>query len=191
MQQSVLIDTLFDTHSRPLQAPRCLLLVASGVLLLAVCAQLSFHLPFTPILLTAQTFAVLLLGLTYGRRLGVATISSYILAGSLGLPVFSGGQAGLPLFIPSGGYLIGYWLAVLLCGYLAERGWTHSAGKLALAMLLGLSAIYLCGLAQLSFFVKEHLLAIGLYPFMPGEAVKMALVVLLLPPVCRLVQDTR
>ena len=116
-------------------------------------------------------------------------MAAYLLAGSIGLPVFSGGTAGLPFFSPSGGYLIGYFMAVLLCGYLAERGWTKSFGRLTITMLLALSLIYLFGLAQLSFFVKDHLLEAGLYPFMAGELIKGTLVVLLLPPVCRLVQD--
>ena len=96
-------------------------LVVFGSLLLAVSAQ--FKIPLYPVPVTGQTLVVLLIGMTYGPRLGGITMLAYLFEGALGLPVFAGGAAGVAVFMgPTGGYLFGFLLAGVAMGYLAERG---------------------------------------------------------------------
>lgn len=192
MQNSVLMDMLFDVNAKPIQATRCLLLVATGVLLLSVSSYMAIYLPYSPVPVSTQTLVVLLIALTYGRRLGASTIGAWLIAGSCGLPVFSYGlHYGIPIFLPTGGYLIGFFAATVLCGYLAEKGWANSFGKLILVLIASHILIYSLGIVQLSLFVKKDLLALGCYPFLIGDIAKSALVVLLLPPVYRWAQKSK
>lgn len=192
MQNSVLMDMLFDVNAKPIQASCCLLLVVAGVLLLSASSYMAIYLPYSPVPINMQTLVVLLIGLTYGRRLGASTVGAWLMAGSCGLPVFSYGlHYGVPIFLPTGGYLIGFFMATVLCGYLAEKGWVNSFAKLLLALVASHILIYSLGIAQLSFFVKKDLLALGCYPFLIGDIAKSALIVLLIPPVYRLVQKSK
>ncbi len=163
------------------------LLTGFGVIALALLAQVAIPLPFSPVPITGQTFGILCLGLLYGRKLGLTTILSYIALGSLGMPLFAKGGSGILFFSPSGGYLIGYVFFVLICGHFAEKGWTKSPTKLLMAMLMGETAMYLCGLIQLSFFIPSNtVLSAGLYPFIIGDLVKMTMVATLLPTAWKL-----
>src|SRR5687768_10456311 len=94
---------------RPRTASRLaynVLLVAIGSVSIAACAQIAIPLPFTPVPLTGQTFAVLLIGIIYGSRLGAATVLAYLAEGAIGLPFFAGGASGLAVFAgPTAGYL--------------------------------------------------------------------------------------
>lgn len=192
MQNSVLMDMLFDVNTKPIQASRCLLLVATGVLLLSVSSYMAIYLPYSPVPVSMQTLVVLLIGLTYGRRLGASTVGAWLIAGSCGLPVFSYGlHYGIPIFLPTGGYLIGFFVATVLCGYLAEKGWANSFAKLVLVLIASHILIYSLGMAQLSLFIKKDLLALGCYPFLIGDISKSALVVLLLPPIYRWAQKSK
>lgn len=158
-------------------------MVLGGSWLIALAAQISIPLPFSPVPITGQTFAVLLVGALLGRRLAALSVAAYLAQGLAGLPVFAGGTAGLgKLLGPTGGYLLGFWVAALLVGYLAERGWTLQVGKTLLAMLLGNALIYLCGLPYLALFVGfEKMLVAGLVPFIIGDTIKILLATLLLP----------
>ncbi|HEX9036740.1 MAG TPA: biotin transporter BioY [Ktedonobacterales bacterium] len=152
-------------------------LAVVGVLLLALSARVIIPLPFTPVPITGQTFAVLLIGAAYGARRGVATALLYILAGVAGLPVF----AAVP-GIASFGYIGGFALAAAVVGWLAERGWDRSLPRSIVAMLAGEAAIYLCGLVWLARFVGwGHVLALGLLPFLPGDGLKLCAAALILP----------
>ena len=192
MQNSGLMDMLFDVNTKPIQASRCLLLVATGVLLLSVSSYMAIYLPYSPVPINMQTLVVLLIGLTYGRRLGASTVGAWLIAGSCGLPVFSYGlHYGIPIFLPTGGYLIGYFVATVLCGYLAEKGWANSFAKLVLLLITSHILIYSLGIVQLSLFIKKDLLALGCYPFLIGDISKSALVVILLPPIYRWAQKSK
>lgn len=182
MNQNLLLAPQLNTDFTGNRILNQLLLAGFGILLLAVLAQVAIPVPFSPVPITGQTLGVLCLGLLYGRKLGLTTILGYIALGSIGLPLFAKGGSGLLFFSPSGGYLIGYIFAVVVSGYLAEKGWTKSSGKLLLTMLIAEAFIYAFGLLQLSFFIpSETVLSAGLYPFIMGDLIKMALVALILP----------
>ncbi len=169
-----------------------LVLVLGGSVLIALCTQVAVG---YPVPWTGQTFAVLLVGALLGSRRGALCVLTYLLEGLAGLPVFSHGRAGLAVFFgPTGGYLVGFVLAAYLVGCLAERGWDRRPATTALAMVLGNIALYSCGLAWLVCLVHlfgrslGNVLAIGLYPFLPGEIVKIALATALLPAGWKLIR---
>lgn len=161
------------------------LLVVLGSALVALSAQLSVDLPpsVSPVPITGQTFAILLVGALYGSKRGVATVLAYLAEGLAGLPVFAGGSGGAHHLVgPTGGYLVGFIVAALITGLLAEHGWDRRAVTTALAFTLGTMALYVAGLVWLAFFVGAgHILAAGLVPFMPGAVLKIALATALLP----------
>ena len=152
-------------------------LALAGVALIALSARLIIPLPFTPVPVTGQTFAVLLLAAAYGARRGLATVALYILAGVAGLPVF----AAIP-YTASYGYIAGFALAAVVVGWLAEHGWDRSFPRAIAAMLAGEAAIYLCGLVWLSHFTGwSNVIALGFTPFLAGDALKLLAAALLLP----------
>ncbi|CAM5524910.1 hypothetical protein MAUB1S_08755 [Mycolicibacterium aubagnense] len=164
--------------------------VFAGSLLLWASAKV--QLPFYPVPLTMQTFAVLAIGAALGWRLGLATVLLYLAEGAAGLPVFAGTpEKGIGLAYmmgPTGGYLLGYLPAAALCGWLAERGWDRSIALTALAMLAGNVMIYLPGLLWLGAIVgwDKPVLAWGLTPFLLGDLLKLGLASAVLPLVWRL-----
>jgi len=164
-------------------------LVLSGSALIALAAQVRIPLPFSPVPVTGQTFAVLLVAAALGR-LGLWSVIAYLIEGAAGLPVFAGGTFGVATIVgPTGGYLIGFALAAALVGSAAERGWDRHLATALAAMLLGEVAIYACGLAWLARFpLPVPLVEAGLLPFIPGDVVKMVLAALALPSAWRLVR---
>ncbi len=197
----VLADALLQSggqaDDRARRLARDVALVVGACLLTALLAQVKIPLGFTPVPITGQTFAVLLAGAALGRRRGAAAMLLYLAAGSV-LPFYAGGASGLVWAMPSGGYIIGFIPAAWLVGWLAERGWDRQP-KVILAMLAGNAAIYIPGLFQLSRFapgidpsaadgqVWAATLGLGLYPFIPGDLVKLAAASLLLPGAWQLV----
>ena len=162
-------------------ALRDVVLVVGAAILLALTAQIRIPLPNTPIPITGQTFGVLLAGACLGSNRGVAAALVYVVAGGSGIPVFANWGHGLPWNLASGGYIIGFLPAAYLVGWLAERGWDRGPW-LIVAMLLGNVVLYLPGLYQLSFFVPhDKVLAFGLYPFIPGDLIKLYMASLALP----------
>ena len=166
-----------------------LVLVLAGSALIALAAQVRIPLPFSPVPVTGQTFAVLLVAAALGR-LGLWSVIAYLIEGAIGLPVFAGGTFGVATIVgPTGGYLIGFALAASIVGSAAERGWDRHLLTALAAMLLGEVAIYLCGLPWLARFVPAgRVLDLGLFPFIPGDLFKMVLVALALPGAWRLVR---
>jgi biotin transport system substrate-specific component len=170
-------------------------LVLVGVLVLAVAAKIKV--PMWPVPITMGTFAVLIIGAAYGARLGLVTILAYMLVGAIGFDVFAGSSAeaaGLTYMMGgTGGYLVGYVLATLALGALAQRGWDRSVVWMALAMLIGTVLIYVPGLAWLGqlYGWDKPILAWGLTPFLIGDALKLALAALVLPAVWKLVGRAR
>ncbi len=157
--------------------------MVAGSLLVALSAQVALPLPFSPVPITGQTLAALLVGALLGRRLGAGALLIYLAQGALGLPVFAGGGLGLArLAGPTGGFLAGLVVAAYLVGWLAERGWDRRPATTVLAMLFGNAVIYAIGLIWLARFVGAgQLLAAGLLPFIPGDLLKIALAAGLLP----------
>jgi biotin transport system substrate-specific component len=159
-------------------------LILAGTALLALSAHV--QVPFWPVKLSMQTFVVLALGIAYGSRLAGATVFAYLIQGAAGLPVFQSGAGLAYMAGPTGGYLVGFLLAAVIVGWLAERGAMHTfAGALGV-VLLGEVLMYAPGLAWLSvLFGPQKAVAFGLVPFIPGEVLKMALAVALVPVVRR------
>ena len=172
-----------------------LALVVAGIAVLAIAAKI--RVPMWPVPITMGTFAVLVLGAAYGPRLGLATILGYLALGALGFDVFAGSSAeshGLAYMTGgTGGYLLGYVLATLALGFLARRGWDRSFGRMALAMLIGNALIYVPGLLWLGqlYGWDKPILAWGLTPFLPGDALKLALAAMVLPGLWGLVGRAR
>jgi biotin transport system substrate-specific component len=158
-------------------------MIVAGSAAVGLAAQLEIRLPFTPVPITGQPFAVLLVGALLGARRGALALLTYLGEGALGLPVFAGGAAGAgPLLGPTGGYLLGFVPAAFVTGFLAERGWDRRVLTTWAAMALGSTMIFLCGVPWLAAFVGwEAALPAGLYPFLPGDVIKQVLAALALP----------
>jgi len=132
--------------------------------------------PIGPVPIVLQNLFVYLMGLLLGLRWGLAGIGVYLLAGAVGLPVFSGGRGGLGHLIgPTGGYLVGFIPAVAVVGFITEK----TRGKLAfgiLALILATASIYICGVYWLSTVTNmtfSKALMVGMVPFLPGDLVKI------------------
>jgi biotin transport system substrate-specific component len=180
---------------------RHLLMITAGVILIAASAQVSIPLPFTPVPITGQTFGVLFSAALLGFRRSLLTVGLYLLLGAVGLPVFAGWSSGAShiatfaggvlALAPSGGYLIGFLVAAGLVGRLAELGWDRRIPGSVAAMLLGNVVIYVFGVPWLMLALGEDIgfgLEKGFYPFVIGDAIKLALAAGLLPAGWWLVQ---
>ncbi|MEX2103151.1 MAG: biotin transporter BioY [Gaiellaceae bacterium] len=171
------------------------LLVAGGAGFVALAAQVSIALPFTPVPITGQTFAVVLVGAGLGAVLGLASLGLYLFVGALGAPVYADGDHGWDVLTgPTGGYIVGFVLAAGLTGYLAQRRWDRRFSSAVAAMLTGNVVIYLIGLPWLAEQIDaglEGTLEAGLYPFVVGDLLKLYLAGALLPAAWALVGRVR
>ena len=155
--------------------------VVAGNLLLWASAKA--QVPFWPVPMTMQTYVVLTMAALLGWQVAGATMVAYLAEGAVGLPVFAGTPAlgiGVPYMAgPTGGYLLGYLLAVLLVGTLVERGgWGRSTLRLTGAMLAGELAILAAGCCWLALQIGwNRALASGLAPFLPGDGLKLVLAI--------------
>ena len=152
--------------------------VALGVGMLAASARVAIRVPISPVPVTMQTLAVLLMGGLYGSRLGAGTVVTYLLCGLAGLPVFASGVGGpVVLLGPTAGYLVGFVLAAYLAGRFQEIGRGRLAWVCA-GMLAAAYVILLCGAAWLIVFLggdAKKALVGGVLPFLAGDTVKAAL----------------
>lgn len=156
-----------------------ILLVAVGVLTLAMLSKISIPLSFTPVPITGQTFGVAIIALLLGRLRGVAIVATYLALGSAGFPFFAMTKTAAGLG-PTSGYLLGMLGGAFVMGTLSDRGWTRSFKTAWAAALCGSLVTFACGLAVLSIFVPDGtLLAAGLWPFIPGDFVKTLLAAIL------------
>ena len=142
---------------------------------------------------TGQTLVVLLIGMTYGPRLGGITVAAYLFEGALGLPVFAGGAAGVAVLMgPTAGYLFGFLLAAIAMGYLAERGVGRTVASTIAAMVIGNCVIYLCGALWLANFIGfGQAIEAGVLPFLYGDALKLVVAAGLMPWAWRAVNSTK
>jgi len=157
-------------------------LILGGSLLVGLSAQIAI--PLTPVPITGQTFAVLLLGAMFGARRGCLCMLAYLAEGAAGLPVFALGQAGPAVLLgPRGGYIVGFVAAAYITGFLAEKGWDRRIATTILAMICGNIAIYTFGLFWLCCLtgINKSVLAVGLYPFIVGDLLKISLAAIFLP----------
>jgi len=168
---------------------RTLAAVLAGAALIAACAQISIPLGFTPVPLTGQTFAVLLVGASLGSIAGTASTLLYVIIGALGAPVYADHAHGWHVLnSASGGYLFGFIAAAALTGVLAERRWDRRFSSSIGAMLSGNVVIYACGVAWLAHDLHVSIakaLELGLYPFVPGDLIKVYLAAAVLPTAWR------
>ena len=148
----------------------------------AMCAHISLPLLFTPVPLTLGNFAVILVGLVLGPRLGFASLTLYLAEGAAGLPVFNPGQlTGMAqLFGPTAGYLFAYPFAAALAGWIGSRAtWMRNRFIPGLlASFVATSLVLMCGLLWLAHFAHlsaQAALIAGLLPFLPGEALKIVI----------------
>lgn len=165
---------------------RLAVLAIAGSALMAVSAKI--QVPMWPVPMTMQTFAVLVIAMSFGMRLGGSALLLYLAEGAVGLPVFASG-AGLAYFAgPTAGYLAGFLVAAVLVGWLAEKGWDRNVVQTLIAMALGTIVIFGLGVAWLSIFLgdADKAIASGLTPFLVGAAVKIALAAAVLPIAWRL-----
>jgi biotin transport system substrate-specific component len=162
-------------------------LVIGASLVTALAAQLTVPVPWSPVPITGQTFAVTLSGAVLGARRGFLAQALYLAEGALGLPVFAAGGAGAAVFAgPTAGYLLAFPLAASLTGALAQRGWDRRFATMLPAMLIGSVPVFALGLAQLARFIPaDRLLAAGLFPFLPGDLLKSTLAALAFPAAWR------
>jgi biotin transport system substrate-specific component len=163
-------------------------LVVGASAVTGLLAQAEIRLPFTPVPITLQPFAVFLFGAALGSRRGALAMLLYLLQGVAGLPVFAGGAAGpAHLAGPTGGYLLGFVPSAFVIGWFAERGWDRHPLRAFVAMAAGSVVLFACGLVQLSFFVgRGRVLEAGLYPFVVGDLLKMAAAAGILPGLWKL-----
>jgi biotin transport system substrate-specific component len=171
------------------------LCVVAGSAVVAGLAQLSVRLPFTPVPVTGQTLGVLLVAASLGATRGATSVALYLAEGALGLPVFAEGKAGVTYLVgmdplhATGGYLWGFLAAAFVVGLLAQRAWDRRIGSALGAMLVGEVIVFTTGVAWLSAAVNvpaERALELGLYPFVVGEVVKLAIAAVALPAAWRL-----
>jgi biotin transport system substrate-specific component len=156
---------------------RHVVLVATGALFVALCAQV--FIPTLPIPFTGQTFGVLLVGGALGFRRGALALLLYLAIGAIGLPVFAQGKAGLAIVGgASGGYLVGFVLAAAIVGRLAELGWDRKIGGSLAMMAIGTAIIYAIGVPWLKLAVPDFTWADaitkGMTQFLIWDAAKLA-----------------
>jgi len=175
----IAVQTLNTPQERMLEASRQVALVVGASLFVALCAHITIPLlPLTPVPLTVQNLAVLLVGLLLGSRRGFAALALYLAEGAFGLPVFNptgvGGMA--QLLGPTGGFLMVYPFVAFLAGYIFERG-AKTFVRAAVAGILAEILLFAGGLAWL--YVFTHSLAkaayLGLYWFIAAEVIKVML----------------
>lgn len=195
-----LADTLLGQSGRSLL--RSLLLVVAGSAFIALSAQLAIRLPFSPVPVTGQTFAILVVGLVYGSRLGALTVLAYLAEG-LFLPVFAEARTWFhPATLWTAGYLTGFVFAAYVTGWLAEQGWDRRPLSTAAAMVLGNLVIYAPGMSWLAIMyasntdlagmaIVSSVLIKGFSLFLVGDLAKLALAMLAFPAAWKWVARNR
>ncbi len=158
---------------------KSMILVGMFAAITAVLAQVAIPIPFSPVPITMQVFAVCLAAGILGARLGGLSMLIYMLLGVAGVPVFAQAKAGLPVVLgPTGGYIWGFIIAAFVIGWLIERVKQPSYKTMLLAMFAGLAVIYTTGTIQLAFVMQltaAKALAFGVGWFLPLDAVKLFL----------------
>jgi len=205
--REVLAETFWGAEGAGLWAKRAVL-VTIGVAVLTVAAQIKVPVWPSPVAVSLGTLAVLTIGAAYGPRLGLVTLLAWLGLGAAGFAVFQNSDSGVTgiayMMGATGGYLVGYLLAVLALGWAARRGLDRSVGGMAAALLAGNVLLYVPGLLWLHHLIAngmfdpakyastwDQTLAWGLTPFLIGDALKLGLAALLVPAVWKLVGKAR
>ncbi|MBU4299241.1 biotin transporter BioY [Patescibacteria group bacterium] len=188
IKQPVFIDTVLPLPStKSLAKTRDIVLILSFGIITAICAKLKVEIGVVPI--TMQTLAVLLSGALLGAKRGALSQIAYLILGLAGLPWFARGGGMQYVFSPTFGYIVGFIFAAYLVGWLCERGFDRKIETAILAMLIGNVLIYIPGLLWLARFTGiGKVLAVGLYPFIFGDILKLLLAGFLLPSVWKIIK---
>ena len=190
MKQNILSNSI-KIKTKEKEFLKSIFFVLSGVIFLSIMSQLIIPLYFTPVPISLGSFGVMLIALLYGRKLGTATVLSYVVAGSLGAPVFAGFKAG-SLFSPTGGYILGYIAAALILGFLSDKGIAKSYVKTFLSLLLASAVILVLGALVLILFVpSKSVFMIGVLPFLPGDMLKVVAATLLFPRLWKFIKKNK
>jgi len=151
---------------------------AFAVVGIAILAQVSI--PLRPVPVTGQTLGILVAAALLGFRRGSLAAALYLFAGSLGAPLFAKFSGGMHVLLgPTGGYLIGFVLAAGTAGLLAEHGFVRTFPRAVMTMTLATIPVFIVGVAWLSSYYPGQALELGLYPFLPGAFLKIALAALI------------
>ena len=190
MKQNIL-NNVIKIKTKEKEFLKSIFFVLSGVILLSIMSQLIIPLYFTPVPISLGSFGVMLIALLYGRKLGTATVLSYVVAGSLGAPIFAGFKAG-SLFSPTGGYILGYIAAALILGFLFDKGIAKSYVKTFLSLLLVSVIIFILGALVLMLFVPiKNVFMAGVLPFIPGDMLKVVVATLLFPRLGKFIKKNK
>ena len=190
MKQNILND-IMKIKSKEKEFLKNIFLVLSGVIFLSVMSQLIIPLYFTPVPISLGSFGIIMVALLYGRKLGTATVLSYVVAGSLGAPIFAGFKAG-SLFSPTGGYIVGYVAAAVILGFLSDKGIAKSYVKTFLSLLLVSVIIFILGALVLMLFVPiKNVFMAGVLPFIPGDMLKAVVATLLFPRLWKFIKKNK
>jgi biotin transport system substrate-specific component len=184
-ETKVLADRILPVEGVAADAVR----IVAATILLALCAHIVIPLPWTPVPITGQTFGVLLIAVLLGARRGALAVILYLIEGAVGLPVFQPlGASGVLRFAgPTGGYLMAYPFAAFVTGWMSARASSAAshltaavrAGLLAGALIAGEIVIFFGGCAWLASGLHlgwRQAVTLGALPFLPGELIKMALI---------------
>lgn len=181
-----------DTQTASLTSDAALVVGGLGFMWLLTQVAIPLE-PFSPVPITGQTLAVLLIGAAFGALRGGVTIGLYLALGAMNLPrAFAEGKTGIEFLkaaSPTGGYLIGFVIAAVIVGFLAQRKWDRSVGSALGAMLVGEVVILTIGVVWLANALDlpaQEAMTIGLYPFIVGDVIKLALAAGLLPTAWKL-----
>jgi biotin transport system substrate-specific component len=187
-QKAITIPRFLQTTAGENALVRDVLLIVAASLLIAIAAQVAVPLPFSPVPMTLQPMAVLLVGAVLGSTRGAAAAALYLLEGATGLPVFAQGKGGIFWLVagPTAGFLLSYPLVAWVTGALSERGWSRSVLRTMAMMVAGITLIHLGGWSWLSAVIglgPGRAFALGTAPFLVGDLVKIAIAAALLPAI--------
>jgi len=194
LQEIKMTSAVIAQRVVPRSRVNSVLLVIGAAALTALAAQWEIHLPFTPVPVTGQTFAVLLTGAALGMTLGAAGQAVYVVAGAFGLPVYAGGEGGWDTASAQGsaGYLIGFIFAAGFVGFMAERRQDRTFPTMFTAFIAGSFIIYAFGVAGLMILLDmtfSEAVVAGVVPFVLGDIIKAAAAGLLLPGAWKLLGE--
>lgn len=171
---SLIKTVLTRIENKVLPLIKDIILILSFAILTGISSKLKIEIGLVPV--TMQTLVVLLSGALLGKKRGAASQITYLLGGLIGLPWFSRGGGIIYILSPTFGYILGFILAAYLVGALFERGWSKNINSAILVMLIGSALIYIPGLLWLARFVgTSRVLAIGFFPFILGDILKILL----------------
>lgn len=189
MNASITIPSVITERIIRSRAALNVLMVVAASAIIAVAAQIAISIPFSPVPLTLQPIAVLLVGVTLGSRRGAAAAALYLFEGIVGLPVFAQAHGGaMWLVAATGGYLLSYPAAAFVAGWFSERGWGSTTLRAVAGMLAALTVIYAGGFSWLSMLAGPRAaFTMGIVPFVVADFVKVALAAALLPELQKLI----